>query len=287
MPIHAEFMAMMPGGNVRVAAGENVRIDANRGGYFLAARFHVARSFVEKNLEFGFGFDVEEQDSAARAFAGIANRFADFFAGFADAGENNAAAGNGDTAQAVQLSARDDIEAAAQAGEDLQHGEIGIGFCGVTQHVRKFSEGTIEAAVGLFDAGAAVDVGRGSGCFCDFVERDIFAMKIFATACCGAIGEKGRVLRGIEVRFHRVACQQNVLGYEFIWQSSYKLSAENLCRCPWGVTFVDFIPKRAIDLDFLGRGAEAMSSPAGCSEQLRRPGRKGSSFRIRRNRRDS
>ena len=114
-PIDAEFVMVMARGDVRMPARQHVGIHANRHRGSRAAHRHVPRRFAEQHLEFRAGFDVEEQDSAARARAGIAQRVANLVARLAHARENDAAAGNADAPQAVELAAGNDVEAAARA----------------------------------------------------------------------------------------------------------------------------------------------------------------------------
>src|SRR5277367_5979241 len=65
VPVNAEFVAVMAGGDVGVAAGLDVGIDAEGGGGFAFEE----RGFGGQGVEFGFGFDVEEEDVRAECFA--------------------------------------------------------------------------------------------------------------------------------------------------------------------------------------------------------------------------
>ena len=88
-----------------------------------AARRDVPRRFAQQNFQLRGGFHIEEQDSAPpRAFSGVAQRVANFLARFPHAGKHDAIAGNADAAQAVELAAGNNVEAAAQPREDAQHG---------------------------------------------------------------------------------------------------------------------------------------------------------------------
>src|SRR6202044_59857 len=117
-PVDAKFVVMMAGGNVRVAAGEHVGIDADGDGGALAASGDVARSFVDEDFELGGGLDIEEEDAgSARAgacdggCAGVAEGGTNFFARFADAGKNDAIAGDANAAETIELAAGDNVEA--------------------------------------------------------------------------------------------------------------------------------------------------------------------------------
>jgi len=96
---------MMAGGDVRVGAGLNVGIDAEGGA---GAEFE-AGGFGGQDVELGFGFDVEEEDAGLEGFA-------DFFFALPYAGENDAAAGDSDVAEAMKFAAGDDVEVAACTG---------------------------------------------------------------------------------------------------------------------------------------------------------------------------
>src|ERR1700730_19078280 len=117
LPIHSELVLMVPGGNMRMAACLNVRINANRNRARLAAAGNVAFRLLEQHIEFGFRLDVEKQNTffggAPRA---ILHGAANFFAGFADARENNAIAGNSDVLQLGEFAAGNYIESASLPG---------------------------------------------------------------------------------------------------------------------------------------------------------------------------
>lgn len=119
-PFHAKFVLMVAGGDVGVAASLDVGIDADGGG----GRTAEAGGFADEDFEFGRRFNVEEKDFFAEGFA-------NFFARFANPGENNALAGNSGVAEAVEFATADNVEAAAEAGEEFEDFEIGIGFDGV------------------------------------------------------------------------------------------------------------------------------------------------------------
>src|SRR5713101_1428382 len=84
-PIQAEFVVMIYGGNVGMAAGPDVGIDAHRNRWRSATRGNLPRAFTRENFELSFRFDIEEKDSAALRAAPvrswIAQGFADFSAG--------------------------------------------------------------------------------------------------------------------------------------------------------------------------------------------------------------
>ncbi len=102
-PIDAELMAVMAGGDVRMASGGHVGIHANGGGGAAAG----ARRFARENVEFGCGLDVEQADAGAQGFA-------DFIARLAHAGKDDALGLHSGALQAEKFAGGDDIESAAQ-----------------------------------------------------------------------------------------------------------------------------------------------------------------------------
>jgi len=134
-----------------VAAGLDVGIDANGG----RSGTVEAGGFADEDIEFGGRFDVEEEDFFAEGFA-------NFFTGFADAGEDDALTGNSGVAEAVELAATDDIETGAEAGEEFENFEIGVGLDRVADGGGKAAKGVSVFAVGGGDGGLRVNV-SGSG----------------------------------------------------------------------------------------------------------------------------
>src|SRR5215472_9557663 len=64
IPVHSKFMVVLAGGNVLVAAGGNIGVDANSQRWPLAARVYVALRFFEQELQFRFRFHVEKKNPA-------------------------------------------------------------------------------------------------------------------------------------------------------------------------------------------------------------------------------
>ncbi len=185
-PVHAEFVAAMAGGDVRVTAGFDVGIDANGGGSGAAE----ASGFGGEEIKLGGGLDVEEKNAGAEGVAQLV-------AGFADAGEDDATSGDADAAQTGKLAAADNVKATAEAGEEAQDGEVGVGFDGVAKRVRQRGKGAVEAMIGGGDGGARVDVGGSAEAGGNGFEGDAFAVKRAA-----AVGEKGSEAGWVEGHAH-------------------------------------------------------------------------------------
>ena len=117
LPINSKFVAMMSGGNVRMAAGFDVRIDADgrRGAHAQARRLRSQQVELRGRLH------IEKKNPRAQ-------RLANFLARFPDAGKNDAISRHADSPQAIELAARNDVESAAERGKHSQNAQIRIGF---------------------------------------------------------------------------------------------------------------------------------------------------------------
>src|SRR5262249_51345799 len=80
--------------------------------------------------------------------------------GLADTGEHNffGVASRGE--HASELAARNDVEAAAQTREQVENGEVRIGFNGVADQVRSPGERRVETAERCLERGARIDIAR-------------------------------------------------------------------------------------------------------------------------------
>src|SRR6266849_7034570 len=117
-PHEAELMFIEARGDVRVAAGLDVWIDANGDARKRLNVFAQAPGFFEENFEFGKGFDVELEDAGIVVAAGaVAKSFSYFVSGFADAGKHDTVARNADVAKESKFTAADDVEAASLLGQ--------------------------------------------------------------------------------------------------------------------------------------------------------------------------
>ena len=105
-----------------------------------------------------------------------AQRLANFFAGFSDAGKNDPVPRHADSPQTIKLAARNDVESAAERGKHAQDAQIGIGLHRVANRVRKLAERGIHAAIGLLDARAAVEIRGRSESLRDCSDGNTFAI---------------------------------------------------------------------------------------------------------------
>src|SRR6266403_917436 len=126
IPIDSEFVAVVPGRNMRVASGLDIRIHPNRCGSARA----VTRRFRDEQVELGGRFHVEKQNARSQ-------RFANLLARLAHAGKDDPVPRHADAPQAVEFSGGNDVKTAAESGEDAQNSKIRIGFDRVADRVRK------------------------------------------------------------------------------------------------------------------------------------------------------
>src|SRR5215467_2022080 len=121
-PIQPEFVLMMSRRNMRVSAGDNIRVHADRNIRHSAAL--PSCGFIEQDVQFGFRLGIEQQNSAARtaALLLVGERKADLLARFTDAGENNALPRYAQMCEVFELSAGHYVEPASQIRERLEDG---------------------------------------------------------------------------------------------------------------------------------------------------------------------
>src|SRR3974390_692946 len=150
-PIDSKFVAMMSGGNVRMATGNDVRIDADGR---RSAHSH-ARRFGSKQIKLCGRLHIEEKNAREKPFS-------NFFARFSDARENDAASWHATPPETIKFSAGNNVEPATEGGKHAQNAQIRIGFYRVANRMRQLAKRGIHAAVGLLDARPAVEVRRGS-----------------------------------------------------------------------------------------------------------------------------
>jgi len=116
-PIHAELVLVVTGGNVRVSAGHDVGIDA----YGRGCAASEASGLAGQDLQFGLGFGIEQADSGAQGFANLLTQLP-------HTREHHTVGRDARALQTIQLSARNNVEPAAQAREQAENRKIGIGF---------------------------------------------------------------------------------------------------------------------------------------------------------------
>ena len=107
---YSEFAVAMTGRDVRMRAGVEVRVDSQAD---RRASAHPGRD-ARHAMQFGGGLDVDHQD--ARLDRGF-----QFLVGLAHAGKNDLARLGAGLKTAHQLAHRNDVEARAHRGEELEH----------------------------------------------------------------------------------------------------------------------------------------------------------------------
>ncbi len=112
-----------------------------------------------------------------------------FGVGFAHAGEHDPRRIRAGSDRARKLAARHDVEAAAQAREQVDDRQIRVGFHRVADQVGQAGECAIERRKGVFDRGAGIDEARSAVLRGDFSERNALGGELAV-----AIVERGHCL---------------------------------------------------------------------------------------------
>src|SRR3954462_15249227 len=113
----------------------------------LAAK--LARDVVE-SLQFAFRFDVEAQDACAKRLAHLVARLA-------DSGKHRLARAAASRHYSRQFTAGNDVKTAAQAGKQVQDGEIRVGFHRVADKMWPRSESRVITQISLFERRTRID----------------------------------------------------------------------------------------------------------------------------------
>ena len=134
----------------------------------------AARDRVER-FELGGRLDVEAADACRQRGLHLGR-------GLADAREHDLRriAAGGDHPR--QLAAGNDVEAASEAREDVQHSEVGIRLDGVANEMRNARERGVECAEPAFERSARVDVAGGAEALGDRRQRHAFGVELAADA---------------------------------------------------------------------------------------------------------
>ena len=168
--IDAELVFLQAGGDVRVRLRIDIRVDANGDARHLV----LLAGYQVEQFQLGSGFDIEAMDAGVQ-------RHLHFLGGLADTGEHYLLRVATGTQHACQFAAGDDVEAGAEAREDVQDGNVGVGLDRVADLVRVVTESIDETLVVLFQRGARVDIQRCAKTFGQLGNRDILGMQ-FAVA---------------------------------------------------------------------------------------------------------
>src|SRR5579875_66815 len=228
-PVDPEFVVMLACRDMRMAAGHNVGIYADRRRRSLASGCDVTSGLLPKNFQLSRGFAVEEKNATfSRAAVRIAKRVANLFPRLSDARENDAPAGNADAAQAIEFPAGNNVEAAAEPSENAENRQIAVRFHGVANRMRKQSEGAVKKPVRRLNRLAAVYVDRRTDLIRDARKRYAFAMQN-----AGFKGPSVRctisVLRRVLCRIETALARTNVR-WDFFSQCSATHGRERILR---------------------------------------------------------
>ena len=129
--VDAELVFAKAGGDVRMRFGEDVGVYSQGEASDLAKGFGAGG----KEVKFGLGLNVEEEDVGAKGSVDLPNLFA--YAGEDDSFQGGLV-GLTDT---LEFAARDDVEACSLLCQQAEDGERGVGFDRVADGVRAAGEG--------------------------------------------------------------------------------------------------------------------------------------------------
>ena len=146
--------------------GIDIRIDADRYGG-ASAKAHCD---VGKELELGFGLDVEAGD----AFLQGCSHFA---CGLANPREHDLAAGHAQGQGAPQFTFGDDIDPSAEIDERLHHRLIGIRLSRIEDRMIGAREGLIENVIMALERRRRITIERRADILGKNAKADLFDMK--------------------------------------------------------------------------------------------------------------
>ncbi|BCQ65739.1 hypothetical protein PBOI14_74890 [Pseudomonas sp. Boi14] len=131
-----------------MSAGIHVRIDPQRDG---GTNAQLGRYQLQALQLFG-GLDVEAVDADFQGTTHVVT-------GLADTGEDNLVGLPARSQDPLQLAPGDDVETGAQARQDIQYAQVGVGFYREADQVRHAGQGLGIGLVLGFDVRTGIDVG--------------------------------------------------------------------------------------------------------------------------------
>jgi hypothetical protein len=165
--IHAELVLAQAGGNIGMRLRKNVRIDAQGKARLL---LEPGRTFAQE-FQFCLTLDIEFEDAQDE-------RLIDLLRRFAGAREDHTAHGfRRGSHHPGQFTARDDIEARAAIGKQLENSQRRVGFDRVADQVLAARESLLKQAQPLDNLVGRVNVKRRAVAPGQGVERNFAAMQ--------------------------------------------------------------------------------------------------------------
>src|SRR5467141_1403776 len=160
LPIQAKLVLVAPRRDVRMAAGLHIRIHANRNRRHRSAAPPFPRRLFQQRRKLRFTLNIEEQDAARTAAPSgtIPQRLAHLLARLAHPRKHDALAGHANALQKLQLAARNNVEAAAQARQILQNRKVAVRFHRETKRVRQSAKPGHQLVVSVANRRLAVDI---------------------------------------------------------------------------------------------------------------------------------
>ncbi len=135
-------------------------------------------------VQFGLAFDIEHEDAGVEGLG-------DLLVGLAHAREDGFARVSAGGLDAEQFSARDDVEAAAVLGEELQDAQVRVRLHGVADQRVDLGEGFLKGLELARESGGAVDVKGGAVLPGEVGDGDLFAVELVVSVFEGVHGRLG------------------------------------------------------------------------------------------------
>ncbi len=165
--VDAELVLFQARGNVGMGTGINIRVHPQRNRCLHA---ELARHGIEP-VQFGVGFDIET------AYAHL-ERPLHFPLLLADAGEDHPGWVATGFQHPLQLTGRNNIEAGTESGQNIQHGQIAVGFYRVAHQMRMIPKGIVVGPIVPLERRAGVYIGRSAKTIGNGRDRDILGVEL-------------------------------------------------------------------------------------------------------------
>ncbi|MNS67799.1 hypothetical protein D3C72_1010610 [compost metagenome] len=174
----AELVLLEAGGDIGVSARIDIRVDPYRDPRLLA---HAASDPVQA-LQLGFRLQVEAEDLFLQreAHLGLA---------LGDAGEDHLGRIPPRRQHPGQLPAGDDVKARAQARQQVEQGQVGVGLDRVADQMGNVARSLIEGVPVALKSGARVDIQRGAVLVGELLQGKLLGLKL-------AVGVVVKVIQG-------------------------------------------------------------------------------------------
>jgi len=164
---NAELVFFQTGGDVRVRAGIDVRVDAQRN---RRANAHFGGHDLQAFQLFG-GLDVKAVHADFQGATHVVT-------GLADTGEHDLVSLATSGQHTFQLATGHDVETGAKTGQDIEHAQVGIGLDREAHQMRHAAQGIGVSIVLRLDVRPGVNVSRCTETFGNGRQRNTFGEQL-------------------------------------------------------------------------------------------------------------